>query len=188
MIRINLLPARKTKQRETVQQQLLAFAAVLCITIVGCVGWWKWKDNEVQERNKIISAKNEELKQLEKIIGEVNEFTTTKKELEEKLAVIQDLKKGKTGPVRAMDDLASEIPKRVWLEKVEEKGGAVTFEGKAIDNEDVSAFMKALEKSKYFQNIQLSFSKEHTFTTAGPGGESATIYEFKITCGVNYAS
>lgn len=188
MIRINLLPARKTKQRETVQQQLIAFAAVLAIAVIGCVGWWKWKDNEVEERNKIISAKNEELKQLEKIIGEVNEFTSTKKELEDKLAVIQDLKKGKSGPVRALDDLASEIPKRVWIEKMEEKGGSLTFEGKAIDNEDVSAFMKALEKSKYFRNVQLAFSKEYLVKEKGASGNAATIYSFRITCGVNYAS
>src|SRR5687767_839159 len=108
MIRINLLPVRQERKKETIQQQLLAFAGVLLFTLFACVGWWKWKSNEADERAALLDAKKQELAQLDKIIGEVNEFTTKKKELEDKLAVIQQLKKGKTGPVRALDDLATE--------------------------------------------------------------------------------
>jgi hypothetical protein len=55
------------------------------------------------------------------------------------------------------------------------------MEGIAVDHEDVSAFMKALQKSKYFSNIVLSYSKEKK-------SEGASLYEFKITCSVNYAA
>lgn len=181
MIRINLLPIRQTRKRETVQQQLLAFAGVLVLTIVVCVAWWSWIASEENKRKELIGKKQQELAQLDKIIGEVNEFTTKKKELEEKLGVITSLKKGKTGPVRALDDLATEIPKRVWLLEMKEQGGAVTLTGNAVDHEDVSAFMKALQKSKYFSNIVLGYSR-------ASGSGKAGFYEFKITCTVNYSA
>ncbi|MCK6550645.1 PilN domain-containing protein [Myxococcota bacterium] len=182
MIRINLLPVRQTKKRETVQQQLLAFVGVIILTILGCIAWTAYNSREASNRRDEIANRQKELAQLDKIIGEVNEFTTKKKELEDKLKVIDQLKKGKTGPVRALDDLATEIPNRVWLTKVDEKSGSVTLDGVAIDHEDVSAFMKALQKSKYFSNIVLGYSKK---TTDQAG---TTLYEFKITCRVDYAA
>lgn len=182
MIRINLLPIRQTKKRETIQQQLLAFAGVIIATIIGCIVWTAYNSNVASDKREQISERRKELAQLDKIIGEVNEFTNKKKELEEKLKIIDQLKKGKTGPVRALDDLASEIPNRVWLTKLDEKSGSVTLDGIAIDHEDVSAFMKALQKSKYFTNIVLGYSKK----TSSTGG--TTLYEFKITCSVNYAA
>lgn len=181
MIRINLLPVRQTKKRETVQQQLLAFAGVVIATIIGCIVWTGYNSSIKTEREAQIADKRKELAQLDKIIGEVNEFTSKKKELEDKLQIIEQLKKGKTGPVRALDDLATEIPNRVWLTKLDEKGGSMTLEGMAIDHEDVSAFMKALQKSKYFSNIVLTFSKEKR-------DKDARLYEFRITCSVNYAA
>ncbi len=183
MIRINLLPIRQTRKRETVQQQLLAFIGILILAIFGCGIWYSLESKGLSEMEETIKAKKQELAQLDKIIGEVNEFTTKKKELEDKLSVIQTLKKGKTGPVRALDDLASEIPKRVWLTGMSEDGGSVTLEGRAIDHEDVSAFMKALQKSKYFDNIILIHS-----SSASAGQGRGTFYEFKITCRVNYSA
>src|SRR5262245_1241665 len=183
MIRINLLPVRQTKKRETVQQQLLAFAGVIVATIIGCIVWTAYNSNVASQRRDQIAERRKELQQLDKIIGEVNEFTAKKKELEEKLGIIEQLKKGKTGPVKALDDLATEIPNRVWLVKIDEKGGNMTLEGMAIDHEDVSAFMKALQKSKYFSNIVLSYSKEKKDPTA-----NSSMYEFKISCSVNYAA
>lgn len=182
MIRINLLPVRQTKKRETVQQQLLAFAGVIIATVIGCIVWSAYVSSVEKNRLALITEKRKELTQLDKIIGEVNEFTNKKKELEERLKIIDDLKKGKTGPVRALDDLATEIPNRVWLTKVDEKGNAMTIEGNAIDPEDVSAFMKALQKSKYFNGIVLGYSKAVKDAKGG-----STLYEFKISCTVNYA-
>jgi type IV pilus assembly protein PilN len=177
MIRINLLPIRQTRKRESVQNQLVIFALSILVTGGICFGWYSFAAKSTRDLQAQIGTKKEDLKRLEKIIGEVNQHTKRKKEYEEKLAVIRKLKKSKTGPVRALDDLASELPKRVWLSKMDETSGEVSFTGNALNNEDVSAFMKALEKSRYFNNVVLvstSISKQG--------------YEFEITCTVNYSA
>ena len=181
MIRINLLPVRQTQKRQSVQQQLLGAVAAVIVTIIACIVWTAAVSSTADEKRVEIQQKQTELAQLDKIIGEVNEFTTKKKELEDKLQIIEDLRKGKTGPVRALDDLATEIPNRVWLTTVKESSGAVTIEGRAIDHEDVSAFMKSLQKSKYFSGIVLGYSK--SVQESG-----ATLYQFLITCSVNYSA
>ena len=182
MIRINLLPVRQTQKRQTIQQQLLAGAAIVVVTIIVCIVWAASVSSTYDNKLKLRKQKQDELAQLQKIIGEVNEFNATKKELQEKLQVIDELRKSKSGPVRAMDDLASEIPNRVWITAFKEQSGAVTIEGQAIDHEDVSAFMKALQKSKYFSGVQLAFSK------ASAPRRGVTLYKFQITCQVNYSA
>ena len=183
MIRINLLPIRQNQKRQTVQQQLVIGGMLLLATLVACVIWAAAISSQVDERTQQIAQKRNELKQLDKIIGEVNEFTEKKKELEDKLKIIDQLRKGKTGPVKALDDLATEIPNRVWLTKINETSGSVTIDGKAIDHEDVSAFMKSLQKSKYFSGIVLKFSNASKDQTSG-----VTLYDFQITCAVNYSA
>lgn len=183
MIRINLLPIRQNQKVQTIRQQLVIGGMLLLATVVACVIWSAAISSQVDERNQQITQKRNELKQLDKIIGEVNEFTTKKKELEDKLKIIEQLRKGKTGPVKAMDDLATEIPNRVWLTDLNETNGSVTIDGLAIDHEDVSAFMKSLQKSKYFSGIVLKHSKASKTTSDG-----VTLYEFQITCKVNYSA
>ena len=182
MIRINLLPVRQTQKRQTIQQQLLAGAAMVVMTIIVCIVWAASVSSTHDAKLKLKKQKQDELAQLQKIIGEVNEFNATKKELQEKLRVIDELRKSKSGPVRAMDDLASEIPNRVWVTEFAEASGAVTIKGQAIDHEDVSAFMKALQKSKYFTGVRLGFSK------ASPPKRGVTLYTFEIKCQVNYSA
>jgi len=177
MIRINLLPIRQTRKRESVQQQLAFFALALLISGGVCFGWYSLAAKTTRDLKLQIKTKEQDLARLEKIIGEVNQHTQRKKEFEEKLGVIKKLKKGKTGPVRALDDLATELPKRVWLSEMIEEGGRVKFLGNALNNEDVSAFMKALEKSKYFTGVVLINTEI-----------SKQGYKFEITCSVNYSA
>jgi type IV pilus assembly protein PilN len=181
MIRINLLPVRKTQKTKSVQQQLLVGLGIVITAIIASIVWTAAVSSTAEAKRQKVAEKSQELKQLDKIIGEVNEFTAKKEELEEKLKVIEDLRKSKTGPVKALDDLATEIPNRVWLTMISEKAGSVTIEGSAIDPEDVSAFMKSLQKSRYFSGVVLAFSK------AKRKGE-ITLYDFKITARVDYSA
>jgi type IV pilus assembly protein PilN len=72
-------------------------------------------------------------------------------------------------------------PKRLWLRKMEEKGGTtITFEGTAATIDDVSAFMAALKTSKHFNNVELKKT-----TATGKGG-GFRLVDFTINSGVAY--
>jgi type IV pilus assembly protein PilN len=144
MIHINLLPVRAVKKREMGRQVLVVGAVVLVAAGFANFAWYSSR-NDVQESQAArITETNRKIKELEKVIGEVNDINKRKKEVESKLAVLDDLRKRRSGPVRMMDALAIATPKKVWLEGFDEKGGAVKINGTAFSHDDVADFMRNL--------------------------------------------
>jgi type IV pilus assembly protein PilN len=146
MIRINLLPVRQVQKRVMGRQTLVLFAALI---FGGFVGNWKWyslRDSVREQGLQKIQKTQQKITELEKVIGEVNNISKRKKELEDKLKVLADLKKGRNGPVRVMDALATAMPKKVWLKEFSEaSGGGVHITGNAMSNDDVAEFMRLLQ-------------------------------------------
>ncbi len=179
MIRINLLPVRISKKKEAGKQQLALFALVVVLGIAGNFFWNHSRAADLKERQAKLARTREDIAQLEKIIGEVKNIKDEQAKLKDKLAVLDRLKAARAGPVRMLDDLASITPKRLWLKKMDEKGGAVTFEGVAATIDDVSTFMKALKQSKYFGAVELK-------KTAARAEKRYRLVEFVLNARVDY--
>src|SRR5690348_6775544 len=116
MIRINLLPVRAKKKREFGQQLLVLFAVVLVGAVIGNYLWYRQVDDRLNQVNRQIDTTRAQITQLEKTIGEVKNITQEKKALEDKLKILDTLKKGRTGPVKVLDEISNIIPARVWLD------------------------------------------------------------------------
>jgi len=180
MVRINLLPARFSKKKEAGKQQLVLFAVLLVAGLVGNYLWTNSRAGELAAHEKRLAKTRGDIAQLDKIIGEVKSLRTQQQALQEKLGVLDQLKKGRTGPVRMLDELATVTPKRLWLTKLEEKGGSVTFEGTASTIDEVSTFMTALKASRFFEGIELK-------KTEAKAQNAYRVVEFKITATGKYA-
>ena len=179
MVRINLLPAKLTKKKIAGKQQLLLFAAVLLLGIVGNLVVAQSRASVLSSGEAKVKRTKEEISRLDKVIGEVAQYKQAKKELEAKLAILDKLKQGRTGPVRMLDSLASITPKRLWLRKMDEKAGTITFDGSAATIDDVSNFMKALEESQYFGRVELK-------KTAAKVEKSYKLVDFVVTTAARY--
>jgi type IV pilus assembly protein PilN len=180
MVRINLLPVRVSKKKEAGKQQLVIFAVVV---LAGLAGNWIWAAGRRAERDAVeakLARTRADIQALDKIIGEVKNIKDAQKELREKLDVLDKLKAGRTGPVKMLDELASITPKRLWLRKLDEKAGNITFDGTAISIDDVSAFMAELKKAKYFANVELK-------KTAAKADKGTKLVDFTIVCQARYA-
>ena len=179
MIRINLLPVRVSKKKEAGKQQLLLFALVVVLALI-CNFWWsRSRSGDLAAREDKLRRTKDEIAQLEKIIGEVKNIKAQQAAVKDKLAVLDKLKAGRQGPVHMLDELAAITPKRLWIRKLDEKGGTVTFEGSAGTIDDVSAFLTALKNAQYFSAPEL---KKTTAKTEG----RFKLVEFTITAAVNY--
>jgi len=144
MIRINLLPVRAVKRRESSRQFLVLAVGLTIIAIAGNYFWYSTRDSARNTLQIKLSDTNRRIAELEKVIGEVNNIQKRKKEVEEKLAVLEKLRKQRSGPVRLLDALATCIPKKVWLAEFAESQNVVKVTGTAESHEDVSEFMKGL--------------------------------------------
>jgi type IV pilus assembly protein PilN len=181
MIRINLLPVRVSKKKEAGKQQLVIFAGVL---VAGLLANWAWgasRAADLKAREVKLARTRDDIAQLERIIGEVKNIKDAQQELQKKLDVLDKLKQGRTGPVRMLDELATVTPRQLWLTRLDEKAGAVTFAGTAVSIDDVSEFMSKLKQSKYFAKVELKK------TTAVKGtGRSNRLVDFEITASAQY--
>lgn len=181
MIRINLLPVRAAKKKQAGRQQLLLMGLVVAIVVILMLFWVGAVTTERKKLEARVVEVNQEIQKLEQIIGEVKQYSETKAMLESKLKIIEDLKKGRVGPVKVMDELAQKIPKRVWISNMIESMGSVSFQGEASTDEDIAAFMQELQKSPFFQGINLKFTKIGE-------RDGVKIKKFVLECKVNYAA
>lgn len=195
MIKINLLPIRQARKRESVKQQLILFAVLLIGAGVGLYLWNNHMTTKVDDKKKQISTTKQQIEQYKRAIGEVEKFKGLEETLNRKLKIIESLIKGKSGPVKVLDRLSQLVPKQVWLTSWSEGQGTVTCEGEALSNKYVADFVSALKESytdgtaaglgegeksgkKYFTNVKLigvEADKQSRFVT------------FKVTMKVNYS-
>lgn len=144
MIRINLLPVRQVKKREMGRRVLVLAAGVLVLTAAGNYVWYDGLEEDRTELQAKVNDTNRRIAELEKVIGEVNEIRRRQQEVEDKLKVLDELKKSRGGPVRMLDALATAIPKYVSLRDFTEQDNRVTINGAAKSHDDVAEFMRSL--------------------------------------------
>jgi len=154
MIKINLLPVEEKKKVEGRGEFLLGvFVIVFVLALVVVVHIIQSRRIEEVKRQTLKVEK--EIKELEEVKKKVDEFKAKNKELEEKIRVIAVLEENRTGPLYVMDALANSIPDRAWIDKFSEKSNKATIEGVAWDEFTVASFMKGLQSSPYFKNVEL---------------------------------
>lgn len=179
MIKINLL-GEVEDSNSKYSTAIAAYAGSLVILLIVFFFVYTSTSSRVSELTQQIETLDSELVQLRKKTTEVKEFERMKNDLNNKLLVIATLKKSKRGPVRVMDDLNKSIPDRSWITEINEKENLMALQGFALDNQTISEFMRELEKSKYFQNVDLEESK--TFDKEG-----VSIKQFKVKSKISYS-
>ena len=160
MIRINLLSDREATQKETTRQQVSVFFLTICLILVILGGIQFYQYRQKMELEQSIQYVQQEINELQKKVGEVEKYKEAKKELETKLRIIEQLQKGKMLVVQLLDGIGETIPEKMWLHKLGFKGGKLSMEGYAVDNETIAAFMKLLEHTKSFQTVELVLAEK----------------------------
>ena len=178
MIKINLLPVRAAKKREFGRQQLMLFALVLLLGGIGNYFWYSIVESQKDQLDQQIGRTRAEIATLEKTIGEVKSIKEDKRALEDKLKILDTLKKGRTGPVKVMDELATLIPQKVWIADYVETTGGVTMKGSAATYEDLSTFSKKLKASKHFRDITIRKATQ----------KADGIVDWDISCTADYSA
>ncbi len=162
MIRINLLPARAEKKKETIKLQLiLAGGVIFIVVVISFVVYFVVRSEASSLAAKITSGKAE-LEVLKGKIGELSKIEQQKKVVEEKLGTIKSLEAAKTGPVDLFKMISDSMPERAWLRTLKDDGKVVSISGYAANQEVMSELMKNLQKQKAFASVDLDVAQRVT--------------------------
>jgi len=161
MIKINLLPYREKEKKENLQQQIVIISGTLVLFLLIILGvhlYFIMNVNSLEDRIRVAEAR---LVFLDKKVGDIERFKKDKRELEQKLGVINSLETDRLFPVRMLDELNMLVPaKEAWLEKITQTKQGLRIEGMARDNGVVARFMKDLEKAEFIRSVELVVAKE----------------------------
>jgi len=160
MIKINLLPVRAAKKKETAIQQIVIFCvAVVAIALVVTSLYMVKRVQISAAREDIVTAENK-INELKKKIGKIEELKALKEQVKKKLGVLSQLRKNKTGPAQRLLSLSDLTPDKLWLTNYSESGPNVKISGIAFTEDLIAYFMKALEASGDFMTVELMVSEQ----------------------------
>jgi len=162
MIRINLLPVRAAQKKEKLRGQLIVLICALAVTLGLCGVVYISLLMKVESVKDEIAGTEQKIRSLKKALGEVAEFKKKKSEFAGKLETLEQLKQGKSGPVHLLDELSNVLPAKIWLTSFKESGGSITIVGMAINEDDIASFLKQLEGSPYYRDVELQVIEQNT--------------------------
>lgn len=155
MIRINLLPFREARRRAELRDQLGLVALAVVVSVGLCVMLQVWSSARVRNARNDVKRIEKKIAEFEPEMKQLRQFEGKKSEVERKLGVIRGLERSRTGPVRALDELATNTPSRVWLTSLTARGSSMDLSGFSLDNEVVAEFLTALDSSEHFGSVDL---------------------------------
>lgn len=162
MARINLLPWREEQRKE--KQREFAFTMAGAAIVGGLlVLMAHLQINGMIEsqnvRNQFIEG---EIVKLDKRIAEIRDLESTKAKLLARMNVIQQLQSNRPLSVHLMDEMVRTLPEGAYLNKIEQKGGDLTFTGVAQSNARVSAYMRNIDGSAWLSKPKLEVIQTET--------------------------
>jgi type IV pilus assembly protein PilN len=160
MIKINLLLARKDKKKVGRRKEfiVLILSIVLSLVVLGLIQWRLEKEKE--DTLTKISDTKKEIAYYKSLTTEVNKAKEAQRTLQDKLNVINSLRKEKATPAKVLDELSIDKPEKIHLESLKKEGSKLGIEGIALDDETIANFMTNLRKSKLFKNVDLIVSEQ----------------------------
>jgi Tfp pilus assembly protein PilN len=173
MIRINLLkPETKEikeaavegfSERKAKKPSGLGNLVILLLIVALAAGYYYQKKTMDQERQLLARAQDEK-NQLQYVIAKLDEQQKKKASLMMKIGLINQLKAQQDIAVRIMDELSERLPDWVWLGEVSFDSANIQVRGNAISNNLIADYLRNLEESPYFENVDL---KDSTLQTQG---------------------
>lgn len=160
MAHINLLPWREWERERRKKEFLgnLAGVVVLGAALVFLGGWVL--DSNIENQNARNEFLQERITDLDRKIAEIAELEKQRADLQERMELIQELQGNRPVIVRVFDELVRTLSKGVHYRKLSLEKGTLTVAGTAESNNRISALMRNLDESEWFDSPNLRSIKE----------------------------
>jgi type IV pilus assembly protein PilN len=169
MIRINLLGrARPKAARQAVPLeatlQVVFFVAAMVVALGVLYYNWHSTNEQITEVRSHIQKQSGEKARLEKLKMQVDEFERQKGVLQQRINIIEELQRNRTGGQELLNALADTVVRTdtLWLTSLNRQGNGLTIVGTAGSINAVANFITQLKHSGYFDQIEIKESTQDT--------------------------
>ena len=182
MIRVNLLgrPSPRVKRRVAIAGtlQLVLFAIPVGLALLALGSEYYTTQRLIEELRANIQQKESEKRTLAQLQKEVAEYEAEVRRLQGRRDVIENLQRNQAGPVRLLEAVGNTVTltDTLWLTSMEERSeNQIEFKGVADSVDAVANFITNLNRSGYFQNVEMKESVQKALR------EGVTSFEFTLT-------
>jgi type IV pilus assembly protein PilN len=182
MIRINLLGrARPKAVRQAVPLEATLQVVFLLVALVFSFGLlyihYSQMDKEDKQVLAHIQKQRGEKARLESLKQQVDNFEKQKAVLQQRIAVIEELQRNRTGGQQLLDAIANTVSRTdtLWLTSVDRKGDALSINGNAGSIDAVANYITQLKRSGYFDQVEIKESHQDATN------KTVQIFAFSLT-------
>ena len=155
MAHINLLPWREELRKQKQQQFAVVTAGTAILGGLLVLLAHIQMDGLIEQQNQRNKFMDTQIAELDKKIAKIKDLEKTKTALLARMDIIQQLQHSRPQSVHLMDQLVYTLPDGVYLNKITQKGNALTLSGIAQSNARVSAYMRNIDNSKWMTQPKL---------------------------------
>lgn len=159
MAKINLLPWREERRQELKKEFLVILGGVAVLAVVLVLLGKTYFDNQVSHQQARNTYLQKNITELNKQVKEISELEKKKRELIERMEVIQGLQGKRPVIVRVFDELVRSIPDGVFYKNLDRSDSKIKLTGIAESNNRISSLMRRLDGSEWFTDPNLSAVK-----------------------------
>ncbi|MDB6061318.1 MAG: pilus assembly protein PilN [Verrucomicrobiaceae bacterium] len=175
MARINLLPWREERRQELKKEFLVIMGGTVVFAFVVLLlsnqVYNSWIDNQ-NNRNAYLQRNIDELSRQ---VAEIKEMEAKRRQLLDRMKVIQDLQGTRPLVVHVFDELVRTLPDGVFYQSLVRTGQKIEISGVAESNNRVSSLMRQMDKSEWFENPNLT-----SVQAAAELGEQASAFKMAV--------
>jgi type IV pilus assembly protein PilN len=189
VIRVNLIGERKLAKKKfafPIEQQITAVCGAILVAAGLFCGWRYWSlGREAARLSADIAKAQKETASLKSIIAQVEDYEEQKGQLQQRVELIEQLRKEQTGPVHMLDEISRSLPPMLWLTQIKQtpNSSEVLIEGRSNTLTSISDFVGGLEQSGYFQkSIEIVSTASDTSPSAEKTAAATTgeVIKFQI--------
>jgi type IV pilus assembly protein PilN len=155
MAHINLLPWRAERQKQREREfYMMLLATALCAAAVLVVAIL-WMGGRIDDQNSRNTYLQEQVKELEKQITEIEGLDKTRQQLLTRKEIIEQLQSNRSQMVHLFDEMVKTIPDGVRLITMKQAGDTLTLEGVAESSSRVASYMRNIDNSPWMGHSDL---------------------------------
>lgn len=154
MIRINLLAVDRAPEKKSFDlagQKAVIFGTAILLAVALIIGWRVFSlRRDAAQLDLDLRTAQVEQQRLRSILQQVQDFENRKQQLQQRVALIEQLRQGQSGPVRMLDEISRAMPDRLWLTGMAQDATGVKIDGRTTSLTSLSDFVGNLEGSGFF--------------------------------------